>query len=363
MSNQIPFLEIGGSSYEQGFRHGREFKEKIPILVENHFRHLESRSKANSISVSKKDSLALAGKHLPYAKQYSSQLIDEIHGIAEGSELSFEDVFCLNCFLDLYDISVPSLGLLFGCTCFALSTQATGNQAIFVGQGYDTPSVYQIGAVVLKIKPDHGPTKLVFKIAGMVGCAGLNSYGIGLAINKLFPKDSRPGVPYTFIVRDVLDQIKIGDALGSILRPKRASGINYVLAEKNGELYCVETTASEYDIIYGFDGFLCHANHYLTEKMKTWDITTVLTYNSIVRFSRMQRLVRDKFGTIGIDDLEAFLKDHVNYPLSICRHEDPSFNEYVVGKTISSFVFDPLNLVARVSLGNPCENGFTEFRI
>jgi len=22
MSNQIPFLEIGGSSYEQGFRHG-----------------------------------------------------------------------------------------------------------------------------------------------------------------------------------------------------------------------------------------------------------------------------------------------------------------------------------------------------
>jgi hypothetical protein len=93
MSNQIPFLEIGGSSYEQGFRHGREFKEKIPILVENHFRHLESRSKANSISVSKKDSLALAGKHLPYAKQYSSQLIDEIHGIAEGSELSFEDVF------------------------------------------------------------------------------------------------------------------------------------------------------------------------------------------------------------------------------------------------------------------------------
>lgn len=363
MKNTIPFFEISGSPYEMGFKHGKEFKEKIAIVVENNFKHLESRARASSILASRHDCLALASEHLPYAKEYFPDLIDEIHGIADGSECSFEDVFCLNCSLDLWDISVPSLGLLFGCTSFSVSTQATGANDVFVGQGYDLPSVYQIGAIVLKLKSNNEFSKLLFTIAGMVGCAGLNSFGIGLAINKLFPADSRAGVPYTFVVRHVLDQTKIGDAIGSILGAKRASGINYMLAEKNGEIYSIETTAKDYDIIYGFKGFICHANHYITEKLKPFDKTTVLTYNSTVRFSRMQRLIQSKLGQIRLGDLETFLKDHVNHPLSICRHEDPSLEENIVGKTISSFVFDTLNFVAHFSLGNPCLNGFTEFKL
>lgn len=361
MKNTIPFLEISGLPYELGFTHGKTYKENIAQVVENNFKQLEIRAIANSLSVAKKDSLTLSKKHLPYAEEYSPQLIEEIHGIADGSGLPFEEVFCLNCFLDLYDISVPLLGLLFGCTCFALSRQATGNKGIFIGQGFDTPSIYQVGTVVLRIKSNDGPSKLIFTIAGMVGCAGLNSSGIGLVINKLFPSDSRPGVPYTFVARSILEQNKIGDAIGSVLRAKRASGINYMFAEKNGEIYSIETTSKNYDIMYGFNGYICHGNHYLTEKLKSFDITTVLTYNSIVRFSRMQNLIMSKFGGIGIDDLETFLKDHVNYPLSICRHEDPTMNEYIVGKTITSFIIDPSNLVARFSWGNPCENGFTEF--
>jgi isopenicillin-N N-acyltransferase-like protein len=363
MKNSIPFLEISGSPYESGYKHGNAFKEEIAAITQNQFRYIESRARDNSIFVSRKDCLAVANKYLPYAMEYSPHLIDEIHGIADGSESSFEDIFCLNSFLDLFDLFVPSIGLSFACTSFALSTQATDSNEVFVGQCYDLSSVYQQGAILLSLKSNNQSSKLVFTIAGMVGCAGLNNYGIGLSINKLFPSDSRPGVPYTFIVRDILDQARIGDALWSILRAKRASGINYMLGDKNGEIYSLETTATDHELIYGFDGFICHANHYLTDKLKAFDITSSHTHSSIVRFSRIHKLILSKLGRIKLIDLQMFLKDHINYPFSICRHEESNINQTLVSKTISAFVIDPVKLAAHFSMGNPCENEFIEFKI
>jgi len=61
--------------------------------------------------------------------------------------------------------------------------------------------------------------------------------------------------------------------------------------------------------------------------------------------------------------MEQLLQDHNNHPNSICRHPDPK-NPLPMGrilKTLVSYICSPEEQKARICLGNPCTNGFTEY--
>lgn len=355
-------VDLSGAPGEIGFKHGSLLRETIQRVLDDYFKFIEVSCKSRShTALTREDCVNLALRYLPYAKEYAPELVEEIHGVGEGAGVKFEELFYLNCFLDMYDLTFPHLSsrLLFGCTTFAASGTATDGEQTYVAQTYDLPALFRRAGVFLRVKPHRGRTVLVFTLAGIVGCAGINDVGMSLVINKLVPDDTRPGVPYPFVVRRALDQVRMGDALEVIFRANRASGINYLLGEPDGEILAVETSASDFEVLYAPDDYLAHTNHYVHPSMRRLETSKkAYSTDSVVRFSRIQKLMRRRLGRITREDMEVFTRDHVNYPFAICRHADEEGSEYGSSETIAAMVLDCQLKEAWATFGNPCKTAF-----
>jgi isopenicillin-N N-acyltransferase-like protein len=135
-----------------------------------------------------------------------------------------------------------------------------------------------------------------------------------------------------------------------------------LLSDAHGELYSVETSATTHDITYGEDGWLVHSNHYLSPKMQALEVPG--TYSgSHVRLNRTRRLLRAQLGQVTTESLQAILRDHVNYPNSICVHEDPSDAPLDQEMTLASLVMDLTERAIWAAPGPPCQGEFTAHRL
>ncbi len=57
------------------------------------------------------------------------------------------------------------------------------------------------------------------------------------------------------------------------------------------------------------------------------------------------------------------LRDHVNYPNSICRHPNPADAEPNRGKTLDSIIWVPKKREAWVAKDPPCEGKYYKYGI
>jgi isopenicillin-N N-acyltransferase-like protein len=183
-----------------------------------------------------------------------------------------------------------------------------------------------------------------------------------VAINSVYPTDGRVGVPRILSSRAVLDARTIGEAIRACVPKLRAGGYNYLLADPNGELYSVETSATTHDITYGEEGWLAHTNHYLSARMQ--HLEEPGTYSgSHVRLNRARRLLRAQLGGVTVAGLQAILRDHVNRPNSICMHEDPADPAHEREQTLASLVMDLTERVLWAAPGPPCEGDYVAYRL
>ena len=365
-------IEMSGKPYERGFVYGSQCKNLINKFTKRWFNFISAIPRPE-IALTKTEALKLTSRYFPYAKDYAPELIEECRGIADGAGISFDEIFNINCYWDILDSIHPQVRWKYlahgshkrwlpymGCTAFAVSKSATKKSHVILGQNFDLGwegEIFQETATLIKIIPDNGPSCLCFSNTGMIGALGMNSSGIALVINKLFPLDSEPGVPFFFVVRKVLQQEKIGDAIGAIIDCKRASGIHYLLCDQNGEIFSIETTAADYDVVIPLDGTLGHTNHYVSERLKPLDFHPPINPDSLVRWSRINKYLEEKKGEITIEDCQKWMKDHVNYPLSICRHDHEQ------GKTIASLIMLPKELEFLATYGNPCTQPYVKYLI
>jgi isopenicillin-N N-acyltransferase-like protein len=191
---------------------------------------------------------------------------------------------------------------------------------------------------------------------------GLNDEGIGVAINSVYPTDGRVGVPRILCSRAVLNARTIGQAIRACVPKLRAGGYSFLLADPHGELYSVETSATTHTIEYGEDGWLAHTNHYLTSKMQLLEEPG--TYSSShVRLNRARRLLKADLGKVTVASLQAILRDHVNYPDSICVHEDPADPPYEQEATLVSLVMDLTQRKMWAAPGPPCQSEYVPYTL
>ncbi len=169
-------------------------------------------------------------------------------------------------------------------------------------------------------RPACGTETLVWTSAGILGCAGLHAAGIGVVINKVTPDDGRPGVPYPFIVRKILQQTRLSDALQAVLSAHRASGVHYLLSDASGIMASVETSATDARVLEPDEPVYVHTNHYLAPAMQAYE-TRRRSFNadSLYRHRRARDLVRGRL-PLSTEDVMGILRDHAGGPGSICRH-------------------------------------------
>lgn len=360
MSHDLPLLEISGRPRDRGRAHGEGFREQVRTLLSVYFDYLDRTSRSHRVEpLTKKRALDLSGAYLGPADASAPDLLEEVRGIADGAGVPFAEVLALNAFLDLFDHLSPAF-VEAGCTTFMVPGGLDGTGAA-IAQNYDLPSLFAPATVLLRIVRTGGPDALVYTPAGMLGCAGLNSAGIGVVINNLIPADAGPGVPYPFVIRRILSAERIGGAIDAVLAAPRASGMNYVLCDRHGEIYDLETSARDYEVLCPFDGPMAHANHYLTERLKplerrAWDQRG----QTIARWGRATRLLRASHPDAAA--LRAMLKDHVNGPIAICRHEEDLDGE-PCGQTMCGIVLEPSRRRAWFARGPVCEHEWVNYEL
>jgi isopenicillin-N N-acyltransferase-like protein len=356
-------VEFTGSAHERGFQYGEKFARNISEILDRSFSFYK-----NVANLSKDEILKTAGKFWPFIEDYSGEIAQELKGLSEGSNRRLEEMTLLTAFNELQFYyafaNVPRYGRPTACTSFCATGEATGNGDTIIGQNNDGslhPNLDEFD-FLMKMRADSGVEFLTLNIMGCPAFVGLNSKGIGLCINAVSDGNFAVGVPFSVITRSVLGSKNIGEAINAVITPQRGGGANYLIADESGECYDIETTAKGFNYFY-VDKSFGHANHYLARNTSSGEplVTQRTNAGSIVRCNRMNKLLNKNFGKINVDTCFGFLKDHVNYPTSICTHPDEELPPEMAMKTMDSMVFSLRKREIHITRDNPCKVPFKKY--
>jgi isopenicillin-N N-acyltransferase-like protein len=346
-------IEIKGSPLERGRQQGEAARA---VVLRALSRYREVIPKITGMSW--EQAILEARKFLPYGEDAFPHFVQELRGIAEGAGVSFHEVWTLNCYEGLTEVHQR----VWGCTCVAVREEHSADGHVLLAHNEDWSSLDQDNVYLVRAEPDDGPAFIGITYGPLLVNIGLNAEGIGVAINSVYPTDGRVGVPRILCSRAVLNARTIGQAIRACVPKLRAGGYNYLLVDPNGEMYNIETSATTHSLVYGQEGWLAHTNHYLSAKMQALEEPG--TYSSSnVRYNRARRLLRAQLGQVTIDSLQTLLRDHVNYPDSVCVHEDPDEAPYDREMTLVSLVMDLTERLVWAAPGPPCQNEFKEYRL
>jgi hypothetical protein len=125
----------------------------------------------------------------------------------------------------------------------------------------DIPRVHDGTQAVLRVLDTSGLEVRVFTYAGMVGLTGCNSAGVALVVNNLdMLPGSLTGLPVGCVIRGILDQETLAEAVQFALRVPHATGQHYGMASPDGEASVEGWATGVADMAIG-DGPLLHTNH------------------------------------------------------------------------------------------------------
>jgi isopenicillin-N N-acyltransferase like protein len=346
-SATIPVFEVKGTHREIGHQIGARMKEKLKKMV-NEVDHYFLAGMTFDEMIEKSRLL------LTYSRSVYPLYVEEIEGIALGADLPFEETFMTYC-EDLWGLPLWN-PIDKGCTDIAARGRATLDGSTLLGHTNDVSDVDEEDLIILKIKAEDEPEVLAVSFCGVGISAGFNSAGISLTGNQVNSNDVRMGVPRLLIVRAILGSRRLGEAIDHCLQPKRASNYNNIIADRNGEVYSMEGSATDCEAIYIEKDILAHSNHFITSPMRKFEQDRNKIGGSIVHYNRAMRLLRDNFGKLTPDLFKQILSDHVDYPTSICKHDGGSITEFGI-------VIKLDELRAWICRGRPCEATWTEHQL
>jgi len=352
----VPMVRVAGSHLEIGRQIGEAFREKVAHSVEN----------AKSLLAEAYEQLELtwdgakiqSRKYLPFAEERFPKYVEELRGMAEGANVDYRDLVTLN---TMEAITTDALHLT-RCTSMAINETRTADGHVLAAHNEDWVPEDEDDVYVIHARPDDEPPFLAMNYGGLLPNVGFNAAGIAQLIDSVYPNDPRIGIPRLLVGRAVLAAHKPDVAIRRAIVPHRAAGYNHIIIHESGEIYSIEVSAQQFDMLYAHDGYLVHTNHYLTPKMHAVEKDPDALVGSHVRYHRASRLLRQN-SKHTIKSLQAIQKDHVNFSNSICNHavdhKDPLDRE----KTINALVIDLTAREMHIAWGNPCQNAYHTYHL
>ncbi len=299
-----------------------------------------------------------ARKYIPFAQEYYPQYVEELLGIAEGANVSFDDLAVLN---GMEAVTTDALHLT-KCTTMAVNHERSLNGHVLIAHNEDWVPEDEPDVYIIQAKPDQEPPYLAMSYGGLLPNIGFNAYGIAQFCDSVYPSDCRIGIPRLVNSRAVLAAPTISDAIRHMLVPHRAAGYNHLLAHESGELYNVEVSSRRFAVLYAEDGYLAHTNHYLDQGMQTVESEPDELVSTRVRYFRAMRLLKQR-EQHSVESLQAIQRDHVNYQDSICNHAVDFSRPLDREKTIVGLLVDLTERRMQVCWGNPCEAKFFSYEL
>lgn len=343
-------IECKGTPYEIGKQWGEGCRDNILTAARNSMESMTS-----FLNISREQVIALALEHLPQMEEFDPYFVDMMRGQADGSGLSFEEIVTQKCMNDFTGKAMTGVCTL--CTAFSATGEATEGGKTLLGQNIDF--VPEATMDLLKIHHNDGLVQYILSFNNWTEYT-FSSAGFGMCITATFARNHVFTLPVSAYLPRVMRQKSIGEAWDLLQQVARGVGY-YQLSDGSGNIYGIESTHDDFQVMRPERGILLHSNHYLTERFQERDTAAGLQPDSYDRFDRISGRINRHYGHITLETAMDILADHDHHPNSICRHIDPTVP--VSSKTLASFILVPAENAIYIAAGNPCQYEFVRYTL
>jgi len=356
-SSGIRLLDLDGTPYERGFVVGKNLRPMVLETIDRWKYRLEVQYRMDADALIKQ---FLENTNFVKAiDNWGPHLIDEVRGISEGAGIDFDTIFALQC-MDKQWWWLPESAKQQAGGCSTLGCFREGETPAFLAQNMDIPNIFTGLEVLLRIKhPESQIESLIYTFAGMIALCGLNNQPLGICCNTLITLNhSVDGYPVSFIVRSVLEQPSLEDAIEFIRKIKHASGQYYTIGDDD-RVVSLECSANKVSRHVPYEGAcrVYHTNHPLVnDDLIVPSLQGSRRSTTHARFDYVEGRMRDRDSSVNIDKIRYILSSHEG---PVCVH---SSNQPGGGFTFGLLIYrlsKPPELY--LATGPPCSNEFQRF--
>jgi len=350
---QLKVVVLEGSPYHRGLIHGKTLHKEIVQLVQIWKTNLAETFNADAdrfISAFLKQT-----DYVPAIRRWTPDLLEEIRGIADGSELPFDTILAFQLLDEIWVNGKAVRREVASEHCSGLGVAKKGTNPAHVAQNMDLESFRDGFQTVLHIKAEGGrPEQFVFTFAGFIAANGMNSRSIGICANTLSQlRHGREGLPVACVIRGALERTTLNDAIQFLKQVKHASGQNYILG--GGDRVCdFECSAGK---VVSFTptsdaGVVYHTNHplanddYDAEYADSRDPAKTGKGDSQIRFQSLEHRLKNLREGIEVSSIQSTLRSHDSTEHPICRRVKEKSATFTFGSTIMKLSDKPQFLVA-----------------
>lgn len=356
-NGRLDIIRLKGSYMEIGYAWGKALQDDLRSSIDNELTGI-----AKYVGKKKKDLIEMSNKLIPIARAYDPQFLEVMEGMAEGSGISFEEIFALRSLLELmfYNHKLPNM-----CTAFAAAGDATKNGTTIIGQNID----WHPGTTMslLRISWPGGAEQLSLCLGGIWEYPlTRHPDGVPFGLTSTLTVSLSPGqdlkkVPLSIVMNRAARQKRLERALSVFVNGEQNMG-GFVLASAEDEIVGIELANNSYEVLFPEREMMIRANHYLTERFKPFDFFAKYWPDSYLRHNRLKVLMQKDWWLITPELMMKKLSDHNNNPKSLCTHVDPEA-VFAPSQTLASVIMVPEEGLMFVANGNPCTTPFLEYRL
>jgi isopenicillin-N N-acyltransferase-like protein len=345
-------VSLRGSPYEQGKQLGAGAADLIRENI------LAATQLCDEIDAGPNRSAyrAMTLRNEAWVSRAFPELLDELHGIADGAGIPYADLLDLNVNTDV--AYARAYSELQDCTQILAMGSATVDGKTYVGKTRDL----RLGPkrhVLLHREYDDGSYRNELQIAGQLTLpVGVNSHGVTLTTSGQWsPRvvvDLRKADRAWHILnlQPILRHARsVDDVIGMVREQPRVCGMQLVAADDRRAV-ALEVTGDEVEVFEPEEGILARTNHFLGPKFRQLAPTVEENRGTYDRYARARDLAEQRHGSIVMHDILRVLSDHAEPPVqSICRHPGPDQE----GATYAATIICPQDRTMWAMFGNPCE--------
>ena len=255
---------LKGSHYDCGFYWGSLLRKNNKLIANQHTFMIDEKRKEFAI------------KCLPVYEKYYPEILDEIKGIADGQQTSYEDM--LTFLLSMYCFEFYNK-----CTCIAISDinqilLARNSdflvelEKLYMNCLYDLDGCYSF----------NGNTTAFIEMED-----GVNEYGLAVGMTFIYPQNIMPGINAGMLVRYILEKFQtLQEAIQFIKIVPIASNQTITIADALGNIAVVECNSQNVEIIYPLENenFVVTTNHFYSLVMKKYNKDHIDDWHSSLRY-------------------------------------------------------------------------------
>ncbi|AST91020.1 MULTISPECIES: C45 family autoproteolytic acyltransferase/hydolase [Sutcliffiella] len=356
-------LTLSGSAYEIGKQHGLLGKEEILRSMETYEKLFYDYQGIRWNEVKERAKI-----HIKAIEKFDERLLEEIHGVAEGASMDFEDILALNARSEIALTGEAHSSFTDGCT--SIFTCSPLSADTIIGQNWDWKAAQKNSLLLLKIEREDRPNIVMVTEGGIIGKIGCNDHSIGVGLNALHSKKKSDGVPIHLGLRSILDSRSLHEAMGKIQEGQMASAANFMIGYSEGEnkglAFHVEVSPFGIAITNNETEYGVHTNHICSPeiKMNVGEGNSLRYSDSEIRLRRAEQLIKYAVKNdieINEETFKLWFSDTFNAPNSInhyINHQIPSHRHI---ETVFSIIMNLTKKKLYISEGMPAHESYEQY--